>query len=211
MNPRRPPESAATHAPPAPAAAGPRTRVWLWRQHTRLERRRAELPPLPDVSTQPAALGAALRAAEQETVVAAQYLRPLFKFYPGLEAARRLMTQWCLQAGMAEIRAGRLAAAEDRFREGLAISPDRAELHGRLGLVYAQQRRLPEALDRFEAFHRLQPADPRAALFLGRVYADLGRLEDARRTLAEGVQLARRAGDAATAAQCEEALRQVPN
>ena len=84
-------------------------------------------------------------------------------------------------------------------------------MHGRLGLLYAQQRRLPEALDQFEMFHRLQPADPRAALFLGQVYADFGRLEDAPRTLAEGVQLARRAADAATAAQCEEALRHLPN
>jgi tetratricopeptide (TPR) repeat protein len=113
-------------------------------------------------------LGAALRAAEQAAVAAAQYLRPLFKFYPGLEAARRLMTQWCLQAGMAEIRAGRLAAAEDRFREGLAINPDRAELHGRLGLVYAQQRRLPEALDQFEAVPTASsPPIPGPRCFLG--------------------------------------------
>jgi tetratricopeptide (TPR) repeat protein len=161
--------------------------------------------------THPKAL-AALGQTELEAgrlAAAAQYLQPLFKFYPGLEAARRLMTQWCLQAGMAEVRAGRLAGAEDRFREGVAISPDRAELHGRLGLIYAQQRRLPEALDQFETFRRLQPNDPRAALFLGRAYADLGRLDDARRTLAEGGQLARQAGDAATAAQCDEALRRL--
>ena len=142
---------------------------------------------------------------------AAQYLRPLYKFYPGMTAARHLMTQWCLLAGMAEVRAGRLAAAESDFREGLAVSPDHPELHGRLGLVYAQQRRLPEALDQLETFHRLQPAEPRASLFLGQVYASLGRLDDARRTLAEGEQLARRAGDAATAALCNATLRQLPN
>lgn len=140
---------------------------------------------------------------------AAQYLRPLYRFYPGLTQARQLMTRWYLQAGMGAVRAGRLAEAEGDFRDGLTVSPDLAELHGRLGLLYAQEQRSADALEQLETFHRLQPSDPKASLFLGQVYVDLGRMDDARRILTEGRQLALRAGDAPTEAQCGEILQKL--
>jgi len=141
---------------------------------------------------------------------AARYVRPLHEYYPGSVSAQRLMTRWCLQSGVAAARAGRMADAERDLRDGLAISPDLPELRGRLGLLYAQQRRFPEALDQLEAYHRLKPTEPMASLFLGQVYADLGRTEEARRVLAEGEQLARQAGDSVTAAHCTDVLNQLP-
>jgi HemY protein len=140
---------------------------------------------------------------------AARYVRPLYDYYPGSVSAQRLMTRWCLQSGVAAARAGRMAEAEGNLRDGLAISPNLPELHGRLGLLYAQQRRFTEALDQLEAYHRLKPAEPMASLFLGQVYANLGRIDDARRVLAEGEQLARQAGDSATAAHCTDVLNQL--
>jgi tetratricopeptide (TPR) repeat protein len=141
---------------------------------------------------------------------AAQYLRPLYKFYPGSVSARRLMTWWCLQNGMAAARAGHMDEAERNLREGLEINPDMPELRGRLGLLYAQEGRFAEGRDQLETYHRLQPTEPMASLFLGQVYAHLGRTDDARRLLSEGEQLARHSGDKATEEQCAQALRQLP-
>jgi Flp pilus assembly protein TadD len=120
------------------------------------------------------------------------------------------MTRWCLQGGVAAARAGRMADAERDLRDGLAISPDLPELRGRLGLLYAQQRRFPEALEQLEAYHRLKPTEPMASLFLGQVYADLGRTDDARRVLTEGEQLANQAEDSTTATHCRDALAGLP-
>jgi len=140
---------------------------------------------------------------------AAQYLRPLFTYYPETIIARRLMPRWCLQAGIAAAHAGRMTEAESTMREGVTISPDDPDLHGRLGLLYAQERRFAEALDQLETYRRLQPAEPLAALFLGQVYADLNRTDDARRTLTDGARLASSAGQPAIASKCEELLRRL--
>lgn len=140
---------------------------------------------------------------------AARYVRPLYEYYPGSVSARRLMTRWCLQSGVAAARAGESVAAEQRLREGLAINPDMPELRARLGLLYGQQGRLAEALDQFEAYHRLRATEPMASLFLGQAYARLGRKDDARRLFAEGDQLAQQAGDNATRAVCADELRRL--
>ncbi len=141
---------------------------------------------------------------------AAQYLRPLYEFNPGLELARRLMARWCLQSAMAAAGADRMEEAEQRLREGLDASPDLPELHARLGLLYGQEGRYAEALAPLETYHRLQSAEPMAALFLGQTYAHLGRGDDARRLLEEGRQLAQKSGDAATEALCEQTLAHLP-
>lgn len=141
---------------------------------------------------------------------AAPYLRPLYAYYPETIVARRLMTRWCLEAGIAAAHDGHLTEAESTLREGLTISPDDPDLHARLGLLCAQQHRLAEALDHLETYRRLQPAEPLAALFLGQVYADLGRADDARRILTDGARLARSAGQPAIAAQCEGMLGRLP-
>ena len=141
---------------------------------------------------------------------AAQYLRPFYRFYPGSVSARRLMTWWCLQDGIAAAHSGHINEAERNLREGLEINPDMPELRGRLGLLYVQEGRFAEGRDQLETYHRLQPTEPMASLFLGQVYAHLGRTDDARRLLSEGEQLARQASDKATEEQCAQALQQLP-
>ena len=51
---------------------------------------------------------------------------------------------------------------------------------------------------------RLQPANPKSSLFLGQVYAQIGRVDEAIRLLMEGEQVAQRAGNATTAQYCRE-------
>jgi cytochrome c-type biogenesis protein CcmH/NrfG len=55
--------------------------------------------------------------------------------------------------------------------------------------------------------YKFQPNDPQSSLFLGQVYAQLGRAEEARRILTEGEQLATRAGQTTTAAHFREMLQ----
>jgi hypothetical protein len=64
-----------------------------------------------------------------------------------------------------------------------------------------------DAFAPLDAFHKLQPNDPQSALFLGQVYAQLGRAEEARRILTEGEQLATHAGQTTTAAHFREMLQ----
>ena len=138
---------------------------------------------------------------------AEKYVRPLYRHYPGLVSSRRLMTRWCLMAGVAAARAGSFAEAERDLRDGIAISPDMPELQGRLGLVYAQQGRFDAAATALETYHRLKPEEPMSSLLLGQVYARLGRSSDAIRLAGEAARLARDANDQATLAQANATVR----
>lgn len=141
---------------------------------------------------------------------ALKYLQPLYESHPGLPEAREKMTYYYLHAGIEAEKAKDTAAAEKHYRAGLAIEPDRAELHVRLGVLCLLQRRFADAIAPLEAHHRLQPDDSRGALYLGQAYAAVGRRAEARNILEKGVELAERAGNAATAQHCRDTLRRLP-
>ena len=140
---------------------------------------------------------------------AAQYLRPLYRFYPGMPRAIRAMAHWHVLTGSAWAEKNRFEEAEREYQHALAIDPESVDAHGKLGVLYGQNGRFTEALASFQAVHRLQPADPRPTVFIGMTYAQLGRKNDARQILAEGEQLAMKAGNAEMAARCRELLRRL--
>jgi HemY protein len=181
----------------------------LGRQPEALENLQLALKAQPSMPKALAMLGdLALAAGDLER--AGQYIRPLYKFYPGMPRARHSMAQWNVVAGSAAAGQGKLAEAEHAYLEALKIEPESVDANGKLGVLYGQNGRYQDALIRFETVHRLQPADPRPAMFLGIAYAQLGRMEDARRILAEGEQLATKAGNAEMAARFREMLRSAP-
>lgn len=141
---------------------------------------------------------------------AARYLKPLYDAQSGVPQVRQLMGAWHLRSGMVAEKKSDFAAAEQHYREGVAIDPDEPELHASLGVLCLTQGRVAEALDSLEAYRRLRPANPRSSLFLGQAYAQLGRIDDARRILTEGEKQAERSGNPATAAFCREILQQLP-
>ncbi len=141
---------------------------------------------------------------------AAQYLQPLYDSHPEMPQAKRLMAAWRLHAGTDAQGMGDYAAAERHFRSGLVIAPDDPELQASLGALYLIQQRFADALKPLEAYRRLRPDDPQSSLFLGQAYAATGRLDEARRVLRDGVQIANRAGNAETARYCQEILQQLP-
>ncbi len=141
---------------------------------------------------------------------ARRYWQPLYDSHPEQPQARHLLALYHLRAGDAAAARKDTAAAEQHYREGLDLDPDSAEIHANLGVLYLLQGRPADALAPFEAFHRLRPQDPQSSLFLGQLYAQLGRFTDARRILAEGADLAERAGNHVTAGHCREILEHLP-
>lgn len=138
---------------------------------------------------------------------AGEYLRPLYESHPEIPEVRQMLAQWHLRSGALAEKKNDPPTAEKHYRAGLAADPAQAELHASLGVLCLVQDRVEEARPALEAYHRLQPADPQSSLFLGQAYLRLGRVDEARRILAEGEQLARRAGNATTAAHFREILR----
>ena len=140
---------------------------------------------------------------------AARYLQPLYESHPEMPQARELKAGWHLLSGIEAESKPDQAAAEQHYREGVDILPDHAELqfhHGALRLI---QGRFADAIAPLEAYHRLQPDQARASLYLAQAYAATGRRDEARRLLTEGVKLAERSGDQATARFCREILEQI--
>jgi predicted Zn-dependent protease len=140
---------------------------------------------------------------------AGEYLQSLYEGYPEMPQARQLFAAWCLRAGIAASAAKDIATAERHYRQGLAANPDHTELNANLGVLCLVAGRFEEARTPLEAYRRLKPADPQSSLFLGQVYARLGRINEARQILTEGVEVARRAGNVSTAKFCQEILQQL--
>ena len=139
-----------------------------------------------------------------------RFLKPLYDSNPGQAMARQLLARYHLRLGDAAAANQNARVAEDNYREGLKIGPDLAELNASFGVFLLLQHRLNEALEPIESYHRLRPEDPQASLFLGQLYAQLGRIADARRVLTEGRKLAERVGNTDTANHCREILEHLP-
>jgi tetratricopeptide (TPR) repeat protein len=137
------------------------------------------------------------------------YLEPLYESNSGLAQVQQLVGRWHWQAGNVAAKIPDVARAERYFRAGVNVNTADAELQASLGVLLLTQGRFAEALPSLEAYHRLQPENSRSALFLGQAYASSGRVDDARRVLELGEQLALRAGQASTAQHCREMLQQL--
>ena len=140
---------------------------------------------------------------------AEKHLRLLYSSYPDVPEVRQMLGQWELLTGRAAEARKDNAAAEGHYRAGIALDPENVELHASLGVLLLVGGRVDEAVAPLEVYRRLQPTNAQAALFLGQAYARLGRIAPARATLAEGAELAERAGNQATAEFCREILKQL--
>ncbi len=140
---------------------------------------------------------------------AGRYLLPLLKANPGAPEIRATTASWRYRAGRA-VEKTDPAAAERHYRAGLELAPDHPDLNASLGVQLLVTNRVEEAVGPLEIYHRQQPANPQAALFLGQAYARTGRLADARRVLADGLQRAEQAGQRTTAEHFREILGMLP-
>lgn len=74
--------------------------------------------------------------------------------------------------------------AEAAYREATALRANFPEAWNGLGHALKRERRFPEALHAYEQALRLRPDYPQALEYLGETYVAMGRLDDARSTLA---------------------------
>ena len=140
---------------------------------------------------------------------AARYIIPFFQQYSGLQSARTLMSKLYLSRALNAKEQGDFAEVERICREGLASVPESAELHLLLGIRFARENRLDDALKEFESSYKFQPDDPLVVLSLGKLYHQLGRDADARRLLTEGAAAARRSGDKEAVERFQQALEKL--
>jgi tetratricopeptide (TPR) repeat protein len=140
---------------------------------------------------------------------AGKYLQPLYESHPEIPEVRSMLARWHQLSGERAETNQDFPAALQHYREAVALDPGRAELQASLGVFYLVQGRVTDAVAPLEAYHKLQPAEPQSALFLGQAYLQLGRAAEARSMLTEGEQLARRTGQATTAAHFRELLEQL--
>jgi Flp pilus assembly protein TadD len=140
---------------------------------------------------------------------AAKYIIPFFEQFSGLESARTLMSKLYLARALNAKEQGDFAEVERICREGLASVPNSAELHLLLGIRFARDNRLDDALQEFESSYKLQPDDPLVVLSLGKLYHQLGRDADARRLLTEGTAAAKRSGDQESVERFQQLLEKL--
>ncbi len=75
--------------------------------------------------------------------------------------------------------------AENAYLEATKLKPEMPEAWNGLGHARKMQREYPEALAAYEQALRLKPDFPQALEYLGETYVAMGRVDDARATLAK--------------------------
>jgi tetratricopeptide (TPR) repeat protein len=109
--------------------------------------------------------------------------------------ARHLLASWHLLKGLAAARTGDEAGAAQHYRAGLAAEPDFALLLRESGKIAEQGGHWPEAVEAFEHYVRVTPADPQGYLSLGAALRKIGRGTDAAAVLQRGLQVAQQVDD----------------
>jgi tetratricopeptide (TPR) repeat protein len=140
---------------------------------------------------------------------AGEHARILFENNSDHPQARQMYASWHLLSGREAEKRRSVKEAEQHYREGLTLVPTDPELNASLGVLCLVQTRFDEAVTPLEALQKARPEDPQAALFLGQAYAATLRVDDAKRVLTRGAELADKAGKRDTAAFCREILSQL--
>ncbi len=102
---------------------------------------------------------------------------------------------------------GRPAEATAACREALALAPDAIHVRATLGGLLHDQHDLPGAIREYEIVYRDAPTNAEAAIRLGILYVQAGRISDGARLFAD----AARHGDDAQRRTAEDLLRRLPS
>jgi tetratricopeptide (TPR) repeat protein len=171
----------------------------LWRRHAELERLHARLPAMPDVSAQPAALGAAVREAERKALSPRQTLEgvgELGRLYHAngynreAEACWQILrteqpqeARWCYYLADLSRTASDDAGMASFLEQTVKLAPDYAPAW----LIIAEWEFKTGQLDAAERNYRrrlaLLPGDPYASIGLARVALQRDRRDEGRRLI----------------------------
>ncbi len=122
--------------------------------------------------------------------------------------------------GLEHLQRGRLAEAEQEFRNVIALAPRDPLGYANLGLTYLRAGRYAEAESELERARRLDPKNPDVALIAAELYSLTGKPAEARRVLAAVppdarvlyalAELDRQNGDSAYADRLRQVLTRIP-
>ncbi len=89
------------------------------------------------------------------------------------------------EVGLEHLQRGRLAEAEQEFRNVIALAPRDPLGYANLGLTYLRAGRYADAEVQLKRARRLDPANPDIALITAKLHSLMGRPTDAHQVLAE--------------------------
>jgi len=135
-------------------------------------------------------------------------LSQLMRVRPDAESDSLFASLQLLKGAHAE-QSGDAATAAELYRKGLEVAPEDGPLLRAAGILALRAQRHREAIDAFERYRRSDPGNPDAYLLLGNALQRAGRVDDARRTLQEGLRLSRQAGREQQAARFRRALERL--
>lgn len=90
------------------------------------------------------------------------------------------------EQGEKALAEGRLSDAEATYLKLEKLAPNMAEVYGRLGLIYFQERRFEEAIPALRQAMKLKPSLPNTDLLLAMALSEMGRFPDALPGLEKG-------------------------
>lgn len=102
-----------------------------------------------------------------------------------------------LLAGKTYAAVGDAKSAEESMRKAIELNADNLAAYEALGGLYVRARRLPEALQEFEALASRQPSPVAALTMIGIIQEGLNRSEDARKSYERALEFDRNAAVAA--------------
>lgn len=143
---------------------------------------------------------------EGDLAAAEPRIRRFNELRPSDPSAHRLAGSLCLLEGAAAARAGDLDEADRQFQSGLAAAPDNAQLLHAVGDLAFQRQRWKEAADDYGRYVQAQPDDPDGYVSQAVAYHKAGYPIEAKALLEQGLKIAERTGDTATAARIERML-----
>jgi tetratricopeptide (TPR) repeat protein len=125
--------------------------------------------------------------------VARQFQESMNALDEALRLDPKLVPALTLKAKLA-MAADRYDVARESLERALAADPSAWYAQFLYGFQFYKQSQMPEAIQALEKTRRLNPRDPRAAMYLGLAQESLGQTADALRSYHEAIRLGEAAG-----------------
>jgi Flp pilus assembly protein TadD len=141
------------------------------------------------------ALLGTLAVEEGDLVTAGPPVERLYALQPDDAKTRALYCDLQLLKGRRMEQTGDLDEAEKSYRAGLVVNPDNWQLLRAKGVLAVHRGHLPEAIESFRGYVRIQPKKTEAYFMLGLVLQKAGQVDEARQVLQQGLDLEQQNGN----------------
>jgi len=136
-----------------------------------------------------------LALEDKDLVAADPVVKRLHALEPDDPNSQTLFGNLQLLKGTKSEEIGDLEQAEEWYRAGLAVNPNSWQLLRAKGVVAVRQGHLPDAIESFRGYVRVQPKKTEAYFMLGLVLKKSGQTDEARQVLQQGLALEQQNGN----------------